>query len=83
MKQQVVITKSVVGWFNLKDIEGNILLNIAPDVFKKHFPEVSPNIAIACMQLDINRIVELKDKKSECIGMEQKQKTLFKIFIQR
>ncbi|TXD11097.1 pathogenicity island protein, partial [Staphylococcus haemolyticus] len=27
------------------------------------FPEVSPNIAIACMELDINRIVELKDKK--------------------
>ena len=37
MKQQVVITKSVVGWFNLKDVEGNILLNIAPDAFKKHF----------------------------------------------
>ncbi|MBX5319009.1 pathogenicity island protein [Staphylococcus caprae] len=63
MKQQVVITKSVVGWFNLKDDEGNILLNIAPDVFKENFPEVSPNIAIACMELDINRIVELKDKK--------------------
>lgn len=63
MKQQVVITKSVVGWFNLKDVEGNILLNIAPDVFKENFPEVSPNIAIACMELDINRIVELKDKK--------------------
>ncbi|MBN6824962.1 pathogenicity island protein [Staphylococcus caprae] len=63
MKQQVVITKSAVGWFNLKDVQGNILLNIAPDAFKKHFPEVSPNISIACMQLDINRIVELKDKK--------------------
>ncbi|WP_368872667.1 pathogenicity island protein, partial [Staphylococcus haemolyticus] len=54
MKQQVVITKSVVGWFNVKDVKGNLLLNIAPDVFKKHFPEVSPNIAIACMELDIN-----------------------------
>ncbi|EZI38312.1 hypothetical protein [Staphylococcus haemolyticus] len=63
MKQQVVITKSVVGWFNVKDVKGNLLLNIAPDVFKKHFPEVSPNISIACMELDINRIVELKDKK--------------------
>ena len=63
MKQQVVITKSVVGWFNVKDVEGNLLLNIAPVAFKKHFPEVSPNISIACMQLDINRIVELKDKK--------------------
>ena len=63
MKQQVVITKSVIGWFNLKDVEGNILLNIAPDAFKKHFPEVSSNIAIACMELNINRIVELKDKK--------------------
>lgn len=63
MKQQVVITKSVVGWFNVKDVDGNLLLNIAPDAFKKHFPEVSPNIAIACMELDINRIVELKDKK--------------------
>lgn len=53
MKQQVVITKSVIGWFNVRDVEGNLLLNIAPDVFKKHFPEVSPNIAIACMELDI------------------------------
>ena len=40
MKQQVVITKSVVGWFNVKDVEGNLLLNIAPDVFKENFPEV-------------------------------------------
>ena len=63
MKQQVVITKSVVGWFNVKDVKENLLLNIAPDAFKKHFPEVSPNISIACIQLDINRIVELKDKK--------------------
>lgn len=63
MKQQVVITKSVVGWFNVKDVDGNLLLNIAPDAFKNHFPEVSPDIAIACMELNINRIVELKDKK--------------------
>lgn len=26
MKQQVVITKSVVGWFNVKDVKGNLLL---------------------------------------------------------
>ncbi|BGE81983.1 pathogenicity island protein [Staphylococcus petrasii] len=62
MQQQVVITKSVVGWFNVKD---NLLLNIAPDIFKKHFPEVSPDISIACMQLDIDRIVELKEKNSK------------------
>ena len=65
MQQQVVITKSVVGWFNVKDVKGNLLLNIAPDIFKKHFPEVSPNISIACMQLDIDRIVELKEKNSK------------------
>ena len=63
MQQQVVITKSVVGWFNVKDVEGKLLLNIAPDVFKKHFPEVSPDISIACLEL--NRIVELKEKKKE------------------
>ncbi|WP_049428131.1 hypothetical protein [Staphylococcus capitis] len=63
MKKQVLITKSVVGWFNVKDTNGNLLLNVPPDVFKKHFPEISPNITIACMELDINRIVELKDKK--------------------
>lgn len=63
MKKQVLITKSVVGWFKVKDTNGNLLLNVAPDVFKKNFPEISPNIAIACMELDINRIVELKDKK--------------------
>ncbi len=65
MQQQVVITKSVVGWFNVKDVKGNLLLNIAPNIFKKHFPEVSPDISIACMQLDIDRIVELKEKKSK------------------
>ena len=62
MQQQVVITKSVVGWFNVKDVEGKLLLNIAPDVFKK---QVSPDISIACMELELNRIVELKEKKKE------------------
>ncbi|MEX3423439.1 pathogenicity island protein [Staphylococcus hominis] len=65
MKQQVLITKSVVGWFNVKDTNGNLLLNVAPDVFKKHFPEVSPDISIACMELELNRIVELKEKKKK------------------
>lgn len=65
MQQQVVITKSVVGWFNVKDVEGNFFLNIAPDVFKKHFSEVSPDISIACMELELNRIVELKEKKKK------------------
>ncbi|UXV41639.1 pathogenicity island protein [Staphylococcus simulans] len=63
MKQQVIITKSVCGWFNLKDTNHNLLLNIAPDVFKEHFPDVSEDICIACMQLDIDRILELKNKK--------------------
>lgn len=65
MKQQVVITKSVVGWFNVKDVKGNLLLNVAPDVFKENFPEVSPDISIACMELELNRIVELKEKKKK------------------
>ncbi|MBW3855704.1 pathogenicity island protein [Staphylococcus haemolyticus] len=65
MKQQVVITKSVVGWFCVKDVEGNLILNIAPDVFKENFPEVSPDISIACMELELNRIVELKEKKKK------------------
>ncbi|MCE5023392.1 pathogenicity island protein [Staphylococcus simulans] len=63
MKQQVIITKSVVGWFNIKDTNHNLLLNIAPDVFKEHFPDVSEDIYIACMELDIIRILELKNKK--------------------
>ncbi|RZI00360.1 pathogenicity island protein [Staphylococcus condimenti] len=63
MKQQVIITKSVVGWYNIKDTDHNLLLNIAPDVFKKHFPEVSEDICVACMELDISRISELKNKK--------------------
>lgn len=42
-----------------------LLLNIAPDVFKKHFSEVSPDISIACMELELNRIVELKRKEKE------------------
>lgn len=67
MKQQVVITKSVVGWFNVKDTNGNLLLNVAPDVFKENFPEVSPDISIACMELELNRIVELKEKKKASV----------------
>ncbi|PTJ26337.1 pathogenicity island protein [Staphylococcus simulans] len=63
MKQQVIITKSVVGWLNIKDTDHNLLLNIAPDVFKEHFPEVSEDIYIACLELDISRILELKNKK--------------------
>ncbi|PNZ44490.1 pathogenicity island protein [Staphylococcus simulans] len=63
MKQQVIITKSVVGWYNIKDTNHNLLLNIAPDVFEKHFPEVGEDISIACMELDINRVLELKNKK--------------------
>lgn len=46
MKKQVIITKSVVGWYNIKDTQHNLLLNIAPDVFKKHFPEVSEDICM-------------------------------------
>ncbi|MGX0019121.1 hypothetical protein ACUW6T_001806 [Staphylococcus hominis] len=65
MQQQVVITKSVVGWFNVKDVKGNLLLNVAPDVFKENFPEVSPDISIACLELELNRIVELKEKKKK------------------
>ncbi|MDQ7112094.1 pathogenicity island protein [Staphylococcus simulans] len=63
MKQQVIITKSAIGWFNIRDTNHNLLLNIAPDVFKEHFPEVSEDIYIACMELDISRILELKNKK--------------------
>lgn len=63
MKQQVIITKSAIGWFNIKDTDHNLLLNIAPDVFKQHFPEVSEDIYIACLELDISRILELKNKK--------------------
>lgn len=63
MKQQVIITKSVVGWYNIKDTDHNLQLNIAPDVFKKHFPEVSEDICIACLEMDISRILELKNKE--------------------
>lgn len=63
MKKQVIITKSVLNWYNIKDTDHNLLLNIAPDVFKKHFPDVSEDICIACMELDISRILELKNKK--------------------
>lgn len=63
MKQQVIITKSVLNWYNIKDTDHNLLLNIAPDVFKEHFPEVSEDICIACLELDISRILELKNKK--------------------
>ncbi|MCI2804288.1 hypothetical protein [Staphylococcus pettenkoferi] len=63
MKQQVVITKTLLNWRNVKTPDGELLLNIAPDVFKKHFPEVSEDICIACMELDISRILELKNKE--------------------
>ena len=44
MKQQVVITRSLLGWINIKDANGNLLLNMA------------------CMELDLSRIKEIKNK---------------------
>ncbi|WP_371099756.1 pathogenicity island protein [Staphylococcus sp. HMSC056G08] len=57
------MTKTLLNWRNVKISDGQLLLNIAPDVFKKHFLEVSKDICIACMELDISRILELKNKK--------------------
>lgn len=62
MKQQVVITRSLTGWFNVKDTNGNLLLNMAPDVFREHFKDVSEHATLACMELDLSRIKEIKNK---------------------
>lgn len=64
MKQQVVITRSLLGWINIKDTKGNLLLNMAPDVFREHFKDVSEHVTLACMELDLSRIKEIKNKVS-------------------
>ncbi|MGV3042563.1 pathogenicity island protein [Staphylococcus rostri] len=63
MKQQVIITRSIVGWLNIRDTKGNLLLNVAPDVFRDHFRDVSENVTMACMELDLSRLKSIKNKK--------------------
>ncbi|EHD0634426.1 pathogenicity island protein, partial [Staphylococcus pseudintermedius] len=41
MKQQVIITKTIVGWYNIKDTKHNLLLNVSPQVFEQYFPEIN------------------------------------------
>lgn len=59
MKQQIVITKTVLQWYNVKNTNGDILLNIPPDIFHENFPEISSNIALACMEINFDRIEKL------------------------
>ncbi|UXR72073.1 pathogenicity island protein [Staphylococcus sp. IVB6238] len=63
MKQQVIITKTVAGWYNIKDTNRNLLLNVSPQVLEQYFPEVSKNFSIACMEINFDRIAKLKTIK--------------------
>ncbi|HCB3626024.1 TPA: pathogenicity island protein [Staphylococcus pseudintermedius] len=63
MKQQVIITKTIVGWYNIKDTKHNLLLNVSLQVFEQYFPEVSNDVQIAVLEMDLSRITEIKNKK--------------------
>ncbi|MGS3972966.1 pathogenicity island protein [Staphylococcus pseudintermedius] len=64
MKQQVIITKTIVGWYNIKDTKHNLLLNVSPQVFEQYFPEINNNdVQIAVLEMDLSRITEIKNKK--------------------
>ncbi|EGQ3284616.1 TPA: pathogenicity island protein [Staphylococcus pseudintermedius] len=63
MKEQVVIHRTLVGWFNVKSIDGTLLFNVAPDILENAFPEINTDTYIACMELDLSRITEIKNKK--------------------
>lgn len=63
MKQQVIITKNIVGHYNIKDTNHNLLLNVSPQVFEQNFPEVNSDVQIAVLEMDLARITEIKNKK--------------------
>ncbi|UXR76768.1 MULTISPECIES: pathogenicity island protein [unclassified Staphylococcus] len=63
MKQQVIITRTIIGWYNIKDTNHNLLLNVSPQVFEQYFPEVSKNFNIACMEINFERIAKIKNNK--------------------
>ncbi|HCS9121468.1 pathogenicity island protein [Staphylococcus pseudintermedius] len=63
MKQQVIITKTIVGWYNIKDTKHNLLLNVSPQVFEQNFPEINNDVQIAVLEMDLSRIAEIKNKK--------------------
>ncbi|WP_224518660.1 pathogenicity island protein [Staphylococcus aureus] len=52
MRKQVIITKTVVGWYNIKDTQHNLMLNIPPKVFEQYFPDVSKDVQVACLEMD-------------------------------
>ncbi|MCE3363653.1 pathogenicity island protein, partial [Staphylococcus aureus] len=56
MRKQVIITKTVVGWYNIKDTQHNLMLNIPPKVFEQCFPDVSKDVQAACSQMDLAKI---------------------------
>ncbi|MBH9580354.1 pathogenicity island protein [Staphylococcus felis] len=63
MKKQVIITKTIVGWHNIKTTDGQLLLNVAPNVLQEHFPEINSDASITCMEINFDRITEIKNKK--------------------
>lgn len=63
MKQQVIITKTIVGWYNIKNTRHNLLLNVSPQVFEQYFPEINNDVQIAVLEMDLSRIAEVKNEK--------------------
>lgn len=63
VRKQVIITKTVVGWYNIKDTQHNLMLNIPPKVFEQCFPDVSKDVQVACLEMDLSKITEIKNKK--------------------
>ena len=63
MRKQVIITKTVVGWYNIKDTQHNLMLNIPSKVFEQYFTDVSKDVQVACLEMDLSKITEIKNKK--------------------
>lgn len=63
MRKQVIITKTVVGWYNIKDTQHNLMLNIPPKVFEQYFPDVSKDVQVACLEMDYQKLQKLKIRK--------------------
>ncbi|EOR41831.1 hypothetical protein S122051_1403 [Staphylococcus aureus subsp. aureus 122051] len=39
------------------------MLNIPPKVFEQCFPDVSKDVQVACLEMDLSKITEIKNKK--------------------
>ncbi|WJP98439.1 hypothetical protein [Macrococcus bovicus] len=59
MKTQVVIKKSVIGWFNLYK-KGKLIANLPPETMKELLPGFTGSY-LACCEMDLSLINKLTE----------------------